>query len=67
MMTVTLTQHERNEWIRMAKAAYAKGHNDIGHVYSAAAAKASIPVAQFDSLQRDYRAWLIDGFAAFEG
>jgi hypothetical protein len=30
------TQHEKNEWSRMAQAAYREGHNSIGHTYSIA-------------------------------
>lgn len=64
----TPTEHEKNEWARMAQDAYAKGFNAIGHRFSAAAALPrgeKIPSARFDSLMADYRAWLIDGWKAF--
>lgn len=64
----TPTEHEKNEWARMAQDAYAKGFNAIGHRFSAAAALPrgeKIPTARFDSLMADYRAWLIDGWKAF--
>lgn len=64
----TPTEHEKNEWARMARDAYAKGFNAIGHRFSVAAALPrgeKIPSARFDSLMADYRAWLIDGWKAF--
>jgi len=58
---MTPNQHEKNEWSRMAKAAYASDLNSIGHRYSGAAALpngASIHDAEFDALQAGYRSWL---------
>ena len=58
------TQHEKNEWSRLAQDAYSKSLNAIGHRYSAYASiprAATITVAMFDSLQVGYRRWLIDG------
>lgn len=56
-------QHEKNEWSRMAQAAYGRGLNDIGHRYSGAASLRTHQVMTdpyFDSLQEGYRAWLIN-------
>jgi hypothetical protein len=66
-------QHEKNEWSRMANAAYAVMRNDIGHTYSAAASlprDGTMLAARFYKLQDAYRAWLVfdefpaDGFAS---
>lgn len=60
-LAVHPTNHEKREWSRMAQAAYASDHNTIGHRFSAAASlphDATMPIDRFDSLQRDYRAWL---------
>ena len=65
---ITVTEHDKNEWSRMAKDAYSNGINYIGHRYSMAA---SIPrgtmltCQSFDALQINYRAWLIDGIDQF--
>ncbi len=59
---ITPTQHEKNEWTRMAQAAYGADRNSVGHRYSGAASivtGARIPTSIYDSLQSDYRAWLI--------
>ncbi len=63
---LTVTQHNRSEWSRMAQDAYAKGRNDVGHRMSA---KAALPeghrltCAEYDAIMGEYRAWLIgDGF-----
>lgn len=61
---ITPTQHEKNEWSRLATDAYKAGANQIGHRYSAAAATMNgqqISTARYDALQGPYRAWLIDG------
>ena len=60
--------NEANEWARMAQAAYASGRNSIGHRYSVAATWRSkqMPLRQWDSLQADYRSWLIDGWKFFD-
>jgi hypothetical protein len=63
-VTITPSAHEKAEWSRMAQAAYLAGHNATGHRYSVAASipiNAPVPVTTFDSLQTDYRAWLIEG------
>lgn len=62
-MNITPTQHEKNEWSRMARAAYASGRNWTGHRYSAAASLpngAKLQVCAFDTLQHNYRIWLIN-------
>lgn len=48
----------------MAKDAYAKDKNDIGHKFSMAATLChgeSCKLAWFDELQSEYRQWLISG------
>lgn len=58
---ITPTQHEKNEWSRMAVAAYKVGWNDIGTRHSVAASMCSnqqTTLARFDALQADYRDWL---------
>lgn len=60
-MAITPTEHEKSEWSRMARAAYAAGRNGIGHRYSVAAAlRRNEPMLpeRFDDLQNGYRAWL---------
>lgn len=62
---VTPTQHEKNEWSRMAQDAYANFHNFYGHRYSAYASirrEDQIPVEVFDTLQINYRIWLREGW-----
>lgn len=62
--TITPTRYEKDEWSRMAQAAYAEGANQAGHRYSVAASlpsAAQITAEQFDGLQRGYREWLISG------
>lgn len=63
-MSITVTQHEKNEWSRMAQAAYASGRNRTGHRYSAFAAlpnNAQLRTDVFDTLQHNYRNWLTVG------
>jgi hypothetical protein len=58
------TEHEKNEWSRMAKAAYAIMRNDVGHAYSCAASlphNGAMRFDYFDKLQDAYRAWLAFG------
>lgn len=61
---MTPTQHEKNEWSRLATAAYASGRNDIGTKFSVAASlphDGVLPTAYFDELQDTYRRWLVSG------
>lgn len=61
MLTMRLTSWETACWRAMAQAAYANGHNATGHRFSAAGAlpdNSDIPLPRYDSLMRDYRAWL---------
>lgn len=56
-------ENERNAWSQVARAAYRAGLDNIGHRYSVAATLApgaGMTVRHFDSLQRGYRAWLLD-------
>ncbi len=59
---ITPNQHEKNEWSRMAQAAYATGeYNAVGHRYSVAASlphTGTMTLAYFDELQSGYRSWL---------
>ncbi len=60
--TITPTQHEKNEWARMAQSAYARGANSIGRRYSAAASlprNSQMQLEYFDALQNGYREWLV--------
>lgn len=63
---ITITQHDKTEWARMAQDAYRTGHNLEGHRFSAAAASlpvgAQLSAERFDSLMTAYRAWLIGGW-----
>lgn len=59
---ITPTQHEKNEWSRMAQAAYRAGRNSIGHAFSVAASMSSgqqMSPRYFYKLQNSYRAWLV--------
>jgi hypothetical protein len=61
-MVMTVTDHERREWSRMAQAAYAVDRNDVGHRYSVASAiLKETDVRTFDALMNGYRAWLVFG------
>ena len=67
-MDMPVTAHNKSEWSRLAKDAYSKGVNYLGHRYSAAAALpdgAAIPIDRYDILQYGYRRWLIQGFAGW--
>lgn len=58
---LTPTAHEKAEWSRMARAAYAADRNDIGRRYSVAGSlpmSGQMTVGYFDRLQRGYRGWL---------
>ena len=55
------TEHERAEWKRMAQSAYARGIEEVGNRYMSAATLQVMPLARFDVLMGNYRAWLIDG------
>ena len=60
------SQHEKNEWARMAQDAYAKGLNTYGHRFSALAAMpqgAAMHIQEFDVVMSLYRSWLIDGWS----
>lgn len=64
MLNMTPNQHEKDEWSRMAQAAYRAGHNTAGHRFSVAASLSrdmAMPLSRFDDLQRQYRAWLVFG------
>lgn len=59
---ITPTEQEKSEWARFAQAAYAAGHNAIGHRASAAASLprgGEMALVRFDTLQDRYRAWLV--------
>jgi len=62
MQFIQPTQHEKNEWSRMANAAYKAYKSNIGHRYSSFSSlpnDATIRLDVFDTLQRNYRNWLI--------
>ena len=56
---MTLTTHARAEWSRAAKAMYARGANDLGHLLSVCAAKGAVPAYQYDRGAEVYRDWLV--------
>ena len=61
---ITLTEHEKREWSRMAQDCYSHGKNFYGHRYSTKAAwlkDQPMDATVFDALQINYRVWLIDG------
>ncbi len=65
MNYITVSEHEKAEWSRMAQAAYRESRNAIGHRYSMATTLRKgeqIRLDVFDALQANYRAWLIGGF-----
>lgn len=65
--TITVTQHERDEWSRMAQDAYRTGRNFFGHRYSVAAATAKVlDISVYDALQINYRRWLVFGWRGVE-
>lgn len=62
---VTIIPHNKAEWARLAVDAYAKGHNEFGHRFSALAALPeghALEPRVYDSIQRIYRAWLVFGW-----
>ena len=63
-VAIRISEHDRREWSRMAQAAYNARRSDVGHRYSAAAARATSyewTIVEVDALQRGYRAWLMFG------
>ena len=66
---ITVTDHVKAEWSRMAQAMYACGNNFMGHRYSGAASiprNTMLTCQAFDALQINYRRWLIDGDKAVQ-
>lgn len=64
------SEHEKSEWSRFARAAYAAGRNGIGHRFSMAATLRrgeAMALWRFDHLQAEYRAWLVFGEFADDG
>ena len=69
MLTMQLTDHEADEFVRMAQDAYNTGRNEFGHRFSVAAAcyrMKPMPLAAFDTLKLQYRRWLVGGWAEVE-
>jgi hypothetical protein len=63
MTFIQPNQNIKNEWARMANAAYKAYRSDIGHRYSSFSAlpnDATIRIDVYDTLQANYRRWLID-------
>ena len=61
-MMIIPTPHEKNEWARMAQAAYNHGHSAVGHKYAGLARlRNGVPITRerFDDAQAQYRAWLM--------
>lgn len=58
---MTITQWEKDEWSRFARAAYADKRNDVGHLFSVAASlpdRSTVSIASYDALMAQYRRWL---------
>ncbi len=66
-MLITVTEHNKAEWSRLAQGAYLHGNrNSFGHRYSMAATLRvgeKMDLDTYDMLQEGYREWLINGFA----
>lgn len=58
-MNIELSVGQKLEWARCAKAMYARGRNDLGHLLSAAATFESLPIQRYDHVSEVYRAWLV--------
>lgn len=59
--TIVPNQHEKDEWSRIANAAYAAQRNEIGHQFSSFASMSNgcpLNIETFDMLQDVYRNWL---------
>lgn len=66
---ILVTEHNMNEWHRMAQDAYNTGRSAMGHRYSVAAAVLTgklVSPAVYDGLQINYRRWLIGGWTLVE-
>lgn len=62
---MTPTEHEKNEWSRMAAAAYLANRNGTGTKFSVAATLGTgqkMPLKMFDELMAEYCEWLAFGF-----
>ncbi len=59
--TMTPNAHERAEWLRLSQDAFMRCHYEIAQRFAFAGYSESMPLAEFDSLQADYRAWLLNG------
>lgn len=59
-MHMLITSHERSEWSRMSDAAIRAGHVSIGIEFMLAASTPAqtMPLSDWDALQRAYRKWL---------
>jgi hypothetical protein len=63
MTNITPTYHDKMEWSRMAQDAYKRGNNFVGHRYSAFSSLSNNAVLRidiYDTLQLNYREWLIN-------
>lgn len=59
---ITITDHNKTEWARMAAAASAADQVDVCRRYTVAAAIPAgimLPCADYDALQDAYRDWLV--------
>lgn len=64
MTRVRPTQHEKDEWLRMSAAAFNERLYLVGRRFAEVAAlgpRADLRIDVFDSLQAEYRAWLVFG------
>ncbi len=58
-LSMTVTAFRRDEWSRAAKAMYARGRNDLGHMLSVAAALPELDIRRYDEVNDVYRRWLV--------
>jgi len=58
-LPMTIIEHNRAEWSRMADAAASIGRSDVAARFRDAATRQQMTVREYDALQNDYRAWLV--------
>jgi len=64
---MTLTEHEKNEWNRLALSAREAGRDRVWITYLQPEwHHPRMPTRVYDELQEGYRAWLVSGWEAFD-
>jgi hypothetical protein len=66
-LTMAPNTFERVEWARCASAARMAGLTSLADRLDEGVKAESLPLARFDTLSRDYRAWLCFGFTTARG